>query len=653
MKTEARYIVDGIHIRDRQGRVVLFRGCNLGGDSKLPAKPEGNPLSYDVSFTGRPFPEEEADGHFARLAEWGFTFLRVVITWEAVEHAGPGVYDEDYLAYLRNVLKKAETHGIAVFIDPHQDVWSRWTGGDGAPGWTLEAVGFDLSKIAASGAAFTVESEGKNYRQMSWGLNYLRYANATMWTLFFGGNTFAPGKYIDGVPVQDWLQDHFIDAMNHTARRLKDCDAVIGFGTLNEPHYGYIGLADLNQHHRITSPRGAVPTAFQSIAAASGYPQSMKRVALAGVVTLPGKEILNPDGVSLFMEGAQCPWKEAGVWAIEAGVPVIKKGDWFLRLPEWASAAGAVGGQAAEVGAGNATAGHAAADADPLSGGQFTEYFLKPFQKRFMESLSKKHAHYIFFVEGVPHAHRASWSEEDRLGPDGTPYAIVEAFHWYDGLTLLFKKWHSWMIADSETSVPSVGPGAAERSVRAQIARLAARPRGENMSAFLGEFGVPFDLSHASAYRTGSYKAQEAALGVYYDAVDASLVHSTIWNYSASNTHEAGDGWNTEDLSIYCATTGEGRAVRGFSRPYAMAVAGTPLSMKFDRKKRVFTFDWDASDGVTEIYVPSHWYPEGWRASFIGENAELEEKAESRRLLVTVTGGGRSRVIVSPVGLDD
>ena len=130
MKTEARYIVDGIYIRDRVGRVVLLRGCNLGGDSKTPFTPEGNPLSYDVSFTGRPFPESEADAHFSRLAEWGFTFLRLVITWEAVEHSGPGIYDEDYLAYLRNILKKAEAYNISVFIDPHQDVWSRWTGGE-------------------------------------------------------------------------------------------------------------------------------------------------------------------------------------------------------------------------------------------------------------------------------------------------------------------------------------------------------------------------------------------------------------------------------------------------------------------------------------------------------------------------------------------
>jgi hypothetical protein len=621
MRTEAPFSTDGILIRDDKGRVVILRGCNLGGDSKIPFAPAGNPLSYDVSFTGRPFPEADADGHFSRLAGWGFNFVRLVITWEAVEHAGPGIYDEDYLAYLRNIIKKAGEYGISVFVDPHQDVWSRWTGGDGAPGWTLEAAGFDLEKITQSGAAFTVASEGDKYLQMSWGLNHLRYANATMWTLFFGGNTFAPGRLVEGVPIQDWLQDHFIDAMKHTARRLKDCANIAGFGTLNEPQFGLIELPDLAHHHRVNAPRGVVTTAFQAIASASGFPQAAKRVAFAGIVTLPGKVVINPDGVRAFREGFDCPWKEAGVWAVEDGKPIVKKPLWFAVAPD----------------------GHRY---------DFCEEFLKPFQKRFMEAVSKKHEQYIFFVEGIAMDKRPSWKPEDRIRSDGTHLSIVEAFHWYDGITLLFKKWRSWLTADSVTSFISVGPGASKRSIVKQVAHLSSLPRGEGIPALLGEFGVPFDLEGGMSYRTGNYAAQESALGAYYDAIDAALLSSTIWNYSATNTHETGDGWNTEDLSIYTVTTGEGRAVRGFCRPYAMAVSGLPAEMAFDRKRRVFTLEWDAVDGETEIFVPSIWFPEGWRSDFASENAdcsaELEEKPDAQRLVVTVRGGGKAVVTVGP-----
>ena len=621
MKVDPRYVVDGVYIRDRQGRVVVLRGCNLGGDSKIPFSPTGNPLSYDVSFVGRPFPEEEADQHFARLAGWGFTFLRFIITWEAVEHGGPGIYDEEYLAYLRNILKKAEEYHISVFIDPHQDVWSRWTGGDGAPGWTLEAVGFDLAEITASGAAFTMASEGTKYRQMSWGLNYLRYANATMWTLFFGGNTFAPDRLIDGMPVQDWLQEHFINAMAHTARRLKDCQAIVGFGTLNEPHYGFIGLENIHDHHRMTSLTGVAPSAFQTMAAASGFSQKVRKYRFAGMVACLQKQVLNPEGISLFREGFVCPWREAGVWAVEEGKPVAKKPGYFFRTD------GGVGTHLYD----------------------FCNEFLKPFQKKFMEVVSRKHEHYLFFVEGVPMMDRPSWTAEDQIRLDGKPLSIVEAFHWYDGMTLLSKKWHSWIIADSETFALSLGPGASRRSILKQISSLAAKPKKERLPGLLGEFGVPFDLVKGKSYRTGNYTDQEEALGLYYDAVDAELLSSTIWNYGASNTHNEGDGWNTEDLSIYSATTGEGRAVRGFCRPYAMAIAGIPLSMRFERPNRIFSLEWEAiPDLQTEIFVPVIWYPEGWDAKIEGQEGILDRQPDNQRLFISVRQKGTVRISVYP-----
>ena len=38
-----------------------------------------------------------------------------------------------------------------------------------------------------------------------------------------------------------------------------------------------------------------------------------------------------------------------------------------------------------------------------------------------------------------------------------------------------------------------------------------------------------------------------------YDALDELLLHSTQWNYTASNRNDLriGDGWNQEDLSIF------------------------------------------------------------------------------------------------------
>ena len=57
----------------------------------------------NITFVGRPFAAVEADLHYARLRAWGVTIVRFLVTWEAIEHKGPGEYDEEYLEYLHEV----------------------------------------------------------------------------------------------------------------------------------------------------------------------------------------------------------------------------------------------------------------------------------------------------------------------------------------------------------------------------------------------------------------------------------------------------------------------------------------------------------------------------------------------------------------------
>ncbi|GHU81760.1 hypothetical protein FACS189468_4970 [Spirochaetia bacterium] len=195
-----------------------------------------------------------------------------MVTWEALEHEGPGIYDEAYLAYLRKLLLMAEKQGIAVVMDPYQDAWSRRTGGDGAPAWTLEQLGMDLEGLDDPEAGFLRK----------------RYAAAAMFTLFFAGNAYAPETRIDGVPAQDWLQKRYLEAYGHCRRRLKHCKAITGWRTMTEPQPGFIGCRDLEE--------------WENYAAAA---------------------------FSLFKEGFSCPWKQAGVWTDGDGKPRLLKKDHF------------------------------------------------------------------------------------------------------------------------------------------------------------------------------------------------------------------------------------------------------------------------------------------------------------------------------------
>jgi hypothetical protein len=609
MRIEKGYIVD------ESGRTLLLRGCNLGGDSKVPASPDGAThlasglaAPETASFVGRPFPLEEADAHFSRLVSWGFNFIRLVVTWEAVEHAGPGVYDEAYLAYLRKILKKAEEYGLAVLIDCHQDVWSRWTGGDGAPAWTLEKVGFELSALGRTGAALTHQEAGGSYPQMCWPTNYNRYAAATMFTLFFAGNEFAPGCSIDGEPAQEYLQSRYIAAMRHAFRRLKDCRAIAGWGPMNEPHPGFIGYSNLSTLENCDLPIGPMPSAFQSMAAASGHPQTVPnyRLGLTGAKRA-GTAVLNPEGISLFRDGAECPWKRAGVWTDEGGDPRLLRADYFARIGDRPAA--------------------------------FADGCLKPFLKRFAAVLREVRPETLMFIEGRPHAGHPSWTAEDGSG-------FVNAFHWYDGATLVSKRYIPFFSVRTDTRKPVLGRRAVARSFAEQLAdstRWTAERMG-GMPCLLGEFGLPFDLNGRAAYRTGDYSVHEEALSNYYDAIDGNLLNSTVWNYSASNTHENGDGWNGEDLSIWSKDDpGDGaRAVDGWRRPYPAATAGTPLFLRWDRKARRLDYRFRADpavQGPTEFYAPAACFGGPPRVTATPpDGASVETDEAGGRVRVTVEG---------------
>lgn len=130
MSTLRLTIEDG-QFRDNYGRHVLLRGINVAGDAKLPSTPDVPSHIADdffdgdnVKFHGRPFRKEDAHIHFSRLKRYGYNTIRYVFTWEAVEAAGPGKYDEAWIQHTIDVLREAKEYGFYIFMDPHQDVVS-------------------------------------------------------------------------------------------------------------------------------------------------------------------------------------------------------------------------------------------------------------------------------------------------------------------------------------------------------------------------------------------------------------------------------------------------------------------------------------------------------------------------------------------------
>lgn len=580
------------HFVDEQNRTLILRGVNVGGTSKIPFSPRvelSDPRFYNdrkVSFVGRPFPLAEADEHLERLREWGLTFLRLVVTWEAIEHAGPGQYDTAYLDYVCELIQKAGAMGFQILIDPHQDVWSRFTGGSGAPGWTLEAVGFDISKLRDTGAAMLHDWKADRPPLLIWATNYARLAPATMFTLFWAGNDFAPETKIKGVPAQEFLQKHYLGAFSQLACRLRDVPCVVGYEVMNEPSRGYIGWQNLKSAGQFRY--WPTPSPYQGMLLGAGYPQ---RVWL--YMTNTARE-------RAWLPGYECVWKQNGVWDVDArGRPQLLRPAHFTRV----------------------------------RGNEFDfrrEYYPR-FATRFAETIHAIDPNALIFVEGEP-------GEPAPLVNVASLPNMVYAPHWYDGITLMVRRYMHHLGVDMLQRRIVLGSGAIQQSFVAQlnVFRHEAEHELGGVPVLLGEFGIPFDLHNKPLLRAADELLTTRALDRSFHALEANRMSGTLWNYSADNSHGRGDSFNGEDLSIFSRSEQKdphdinsgGRALRAVVRPYPRAIAGTPTNLKYDWLTRVFEFEFRHDPDVTaptEIFVPPYAYKYGFTVEVSDGVCEPEE----------------------------
>lgn len=610
-----RIRVEGSHFIDEFGRTLLLRGINLGGGSKLPglAEPSSSAGFYQhrtVSFVNRPFPLDEADEHFGRLRHWGLTFLRLVVGWEAVEHAGPGQYDEAYLEYLYQLVCLAGKHGLRLFIDPHQDVWSRFSGGDGAPGWTLEAVGLDIEQLHASGAA-SLHPYNQNPLPLQWTSNYTRLAAATMFTLFFGGNDFAPCTTIEGEPAQTYLQRHYLNAFRQVAQKLRGLPHVAGYGTMNEPSPGFIGLTDLTAVHPWHVALGPSPSPYQAMLLGAGYSQQVNDWQLDWLGHRSRrKTTLNPDGVRAWQPGRDCIWREHSVWDVDSnGQPRLLRPDHFATTNR--------GGQSRPV--------------------DFAQDYLKPFINDYAQAIRAISPPALIFIENTPTAPVPHWTAED------TPN-VVNATHWYDAFTLFTALFIPFLSVDVQTRRLVLGRKQVRDMLVAQLGAIkrASQDQMGGAPTLVGEFGISYNMPWRLNYRFNWFGVQEWALDASFAALEAHLLSGTLWNYSSDNTNSLGDNWNGEDLSIFSRDqqfnpadiNSGGRALRALVRPYPCCTAGEPLFLHFDYRQRRFTFRFRHNPAIrepTEIYVPTFHYPNGYTVDLSDGRSETDASQQVLR----------------------
>merc|ERR1719296_142391 len=533
-------------------------------------------------------------------------------------------------------------------------------------------------------------SEGgpQAFPHMIWANNYNLLANSTMWCLFFGGNDFAnrmfisrsvshslqkPGATVATVgtegtvkytaegetlssdtwmPVQDFLQGHFIEAMGRVAAELKEQHNVLGFDTLNEPDYGYIGRRDLSKYLPFGGPDGA-PNAYtlsghESMLLGSGL---SRKVAVGcdffdSVWTLRKRlRGMNQDGVSVWKKGFKCVWAAHDVYDGETGK--LLRPDYFWTRPG--------GDRPAEV---------------------FHDY-LAPFwfrmQRRIRAELGDKA---LLFCSpyalplgqerngyAVDHqlysrsshsgkqdvevcssgstravrtvASKASGGNVEKSTWGGltsgssslySPEHMVYAGHYYEALQLGFSVWLPYIVSKQIAIWLGRGLpahiGSTESTTNAMGMDLwtqmeFGRPLGPSV---LGEIGIDMHIAGEEA-RAKTYERKMRAL-------ERSRVNGyTLWNYTPDTaTYDStllGDGFNGESLSIWAkedaAPQGDryfngGRALSAVVRPSPFLVGGRLRRFSFEglTHKRVFELEVEETGRCrckkTEIFLPYYQY---------------------------------------------
>jgi endoglycosylceramidase len=192
--------VAGTSFRDGQGRQLLFRGYN----AKVTTL-------FDVTFDDGRTPNEIfpdlSEAEAARIEQLGWNVLRIPVSWSGLE-PHPLAYADAFLTKLDSVIAMAAAHGFYIFVDMHQDGYSKEIGEDGEPLWSIEPPPTVLLQGPYSDAR----------RTMGPALNA-------------GYNFFANEAASDGRP----LQNAYVQAVQQIVRHIVGQPQVLGYEAFNEP----------------------------------------------------------------------------------------------------------------------------------------------------------------------------------------------------------------------------------------------------------------------------------------------------------------------------------------------------------------------------------------------------------------------------------
>lgn len=261
-----------------------------------------------------------------------------------------------------------------------------------------------------------------------------------MFTLFFSGRDFAPKAIINDMNIQDYLQGCFISAIKHFAARIHaagdlENTTIIGWENFNEPHYGFTGTLDLNKLMANQQIKlGTVPTGFQAIKLGSGLPEIVDYYIFSSLgPKKKGTQLVDPGGLKVWAspgsydakygwkrspdwELGDCLWAQHGVWDPET--KQLLRPDYFAKTP----------------------------DGEVINDEVWMQRYFLPHVKNYINAIRESHKDAMILLQPPV------WFIPPKITPEEFGGRVVYSPHFYDGLTLMQKKWY-------KSSLRSLTPG--------------------------------------------------------------------------------------------------------------------------------------------------------------------------------------------------
>jgi len=330
---------------------------------------------------------------------------------------------------------------------------------------------------------------------------------------------------------------------------------------MNEPFEGLCGWDDLNHSpdkHSSTLKKGTFPTPAQSLRLGMGQAQTVDNWTFGALgPSRDGSVTIDPKGIKIWaepdteVEGVHpkwgwkrdpgwalgtCLWAQHGVWDIESGY--MLRPDYFKWLPD--------------------------SDSKNPCALDFIADYWRPHWHAYADRIRASHPEAILFVQPPVFAIPPPIDENVLRG------RCAYSPHYYDGLTLVTRHWN-WFNADalgllrgkytSKMQALKIGQNAIRKSFQEQLAILKddALILGPYPTV-LGEIGTPFDMDGKRSYGwtdhgkyKGDYSRQEKALDASLNGADGeNVMNWSAWTFCPDGSHDWGDGWNMEDLSLWC-----------------------------------------------------------------------------------------------------